>query len=475
MSITWCLRKRCDVAMTGRILIVDDMASSRSILKLKLASARYDMAEAENGRDALDKARQFRPDLILLDLMLPDLHGTEVCRRLRADPATADIPVIVVTGLSDPASRCDALRAGADDVMAKPADILMLLARMRSLLRAREIDADLGRRSRSMLEHGLAEPPPPPFETRPRIAVVAAPDSAERGWPSRLGPRLGADAQVVAPECALDLWANGTGLDLVIVATGNDPRSDGLLLMSELRARSAARAAPVCVLVPPEAREVAAMALDLGASDVLWSDYTPEEVSLRLARLNARRQQIERQRATLEAGLRLAVTDELTGLYNRRYAQSALDRTAAAARTSGRAFAVILLDVDRFKSVNDSHGHAAGDAVLCELAARLRDNLRTIDIIARMGGEEFLVALPDCTLDDARATAERLRRVVAERSFLLNPGGPVEVTISAGLAISRTPPAPAETLPELLERADRALLTAKAQGRNQVTIARTAA
>jgi two-component system cell cycle response regulator len=359
--------------------------------------------------------------------------------------------------------------------MAKPADVFLLLARMRSLLRAREIDADLGRRNRSVLEYVLAEPPPPPFEARPRIAIVAGPQCPDPAWLADARVRFGSDARIVAPENALDLWARGSGPDLVVVATANDPKSDGLLLMSELRARSAARAAPVCVLVPPEAREVAAMALDLGASDVLWSDYAPEEVRLRLSRLNARRQRIEQQRATLDAGLRLAVTDDLTGLHNRRYAQTALERMAAASQDSGLAFAVILLDVDRFKSVNDGHGHAAGDAVLCEIAARLRDNLRNIDIIARMGGEEFLVALPDCSLDDARATAERLRRVVAERAFVLNPSGQVQVTISAGLAISRVPPGPAESLPDLLERADRALLTAKAQGRNQVTIARTAA
>ena len=219
------------------------------------------------------------------------------------------------------------------------------------------------------------------------------------------------------------------------------------------------------------------MALDLGASDLLTLPLDAEETALRITLHLTRKRRADQLRRAVSTGLRLAVTDPLTGLYNRRYALAHLDRIAARAMEQGRRYAVMVLDLDRFKSVNDTFGHAAGDAVLETVAARLRENLRPSDLIARIGGEEFLVALPDATLGTARLAAERLCRVVGDTPVLLPDGrGTVTVTISVGLALGPSPSSGLDDSParEALTRADAALLGAKADGRNQVTIASAA-
>ncbi len=168
------------------------------------------------------------------------------------------------------------------------------------------------------------------------------------------------------------------------------------------------------------------------------------------------------------------MTDPLTGLHNRRYALPHLARIAERAQTAGRQFAVMVLDLDRFKSINDTWGHGAGDAVLIEVAERLKSNLRAVDLIARIGGEEFLIALPDTTLEAAQATAERLRRVVGDRPVPLpNGNGSIPVTLSIGLALGADPAA--GSVEDLIGLADRALLGSKADGRNQVKVGRSAA
>lgn len=174
--------------------------------------------------------------------------------------------------------------------------------------------------------------------------------------------------------------------------------------------------------------------------------------------------------------------DPLTGLFNRRYALPHLARIAERAAETGRGYAVMLLDLDRFKRVNDRYGHAAGDAVLVEVARRVKDSLRPVDLVARIGGEEFLVALPETGFEQACATAERLRTLIEQRPVTLPGGaGEIGVTISVGLAFGRdkTPAAGSADVEAeinaLMEQADRALYGAKASGRNTVEISRSAA
>jgi len=461
--------------MPGRILIVDDIATNRIVLKVTLASACYDVLQAGSGAEALSLAKAEHPDLILLDVLMPDINGISVCKQLKADPLTANIPILMVTSLKDSKARIRALEAGADDFLSKPIDEMTLLARVRSLLRARDTEEELQSREATCREFGFAEKGQD-FTSPAKIALVASNEAIAVDWKSELSPFLDDDIEVVSKEDALALKGNQTPPDIFVISGDLKRPDEGLRLLSELRSRALTRHAAIIMVLRAKARQQAVIALDLGANDLMSGTFEPLELALRIRTQARRKRKADRLRGTVRDGLRMAVVDPLTGLYNRRYAFSHLERIAERAQTSGKPYAVMMLDIDRFKGVNDNFGHATGDAVLIAVAQRLRDNLRHVDLLARIGGEEFLIAMPDTNLADARFAAERLRRVVRDVSVDIPMSqNKVSVTLSIGVAISSALSTEQETAEQLIKRADRALFASKSEGRNQVTLSRSAA
>jgi two-component system cell cycle response regulator len=456
--------------MNGRILIVDDIATNRILCRARLEAAFYEPLLAASGAECLDMAVAQRPDLILLDLQLPDIPGQEVLRRLRADPATRDILVIVLTGLTDSAARLAALAAGADDVIAKPAEDAMLLARVRNLLRA---NAGVEFPAGEVLASGFAEPAAP-FERGATVAVVAA--QGDRGTRLRheLSDALGGELLVLSRRQALARAAvaesapSGAPDVFIVQDDGCDP-SGTLRFLSELKSHQATRHSAVCVLGRSGEGEAAAMAFDLGADDVVGPDVTAAELAMRTRGLIRRKRRGDQKRARIEDSLRLAMVDPLTGLYNRRYALPRLASIAARAAETGKPYAVMVIDLDRFKLVNDQHGHAAGDQVLVEVARRLTANLRSGDLLARIGGEEFLAALPEAAMPLARTVAERLCHAIEERPIRLASGIKLPVTVSIGVTVADSARARPAPVAGVVETADLALLDSKGSGRNQVT------
>ncbi|MDE3028188.1 MAG: response regulator, partial [Paracoccaceae bacterium] len=349
--------------MTGTILIVDDVVTNRIVLKVKLAAACYETVQAATGAEALRLATSVIPDLILLDIGLPDIDGITVCEQLRACVATRDIPVIMVTALTDMASKIRALEAGADEFLSKPLDNQTLLARVRSLLRAREAETELRLRESTCRELGFAEPTAQ-FQGRATIGLIAAMRETSIHWRRAIAPYSCNDLVVMGRAEALSDAPLGTVPDVFVIACDLEHPGDGLRLMSDLRSRSATRHSAVCIVLPQDAKKQAAMALDLGANDLLTDPFDAQEMALRLTTLVRRKRLGDQLRNAVRDGLRLAVADPLTGLYNRRYALPHLARIAERAFQTGKPFAVMVVDLDRFKLVNDRFGHAAGDAVL---------------------------------------------------------------------------------------------------------------
>lgn len=462
--------------MSGRVLIVDDLATNRIILKVKLNAAYHETLQASSGAQALMIARAELPKMILLDMMLPDISGIEVCRRLRADPATQHIPVVIITASGDRANRLRALEAGADEFLTKPLNEVILLARIRSLMRARETEAELRLRSETWGEMDMADGETV-FAMPGKVGLVAAESAIAMAWRAALTPHLSARMQVLSPAAALADTPEGMAPDFYMIAADLGAHGSGQRLVADLRSRLASRHAAIALTLQEADPETAAMALDVGASDLLTLPLDPQETALRITLHIERKRRADALRRAVSQGLRMAVTDPLTGLYNRRYALAHLDRIALRARETGRRFAVMVLDLDRFKSVNDTWGHAAGDAVLEAVASRLRQNMRPTDLVARVGGEEFLIAMPDATIGTARLAAERLCKVIGETPVELPDGrGAVSVTASVGLALGpRLSPEPDSNLArDALGRADAALLAAKSEGRNQVILASAA-
>jgi two-component system cell cycle response regulator len=457
--------------MAGRILIVDGVATNRILLQVRLAEARYETLLAEDAATALRLLRAEAPDLILLDASLGDLSGLELLARLRADAATGDIPVIVTLPVPDAGLRVAALRAGADDVMAKPLDEDRLLASLRALLRNRQSTEELRGRDATLGPVGMTEAGAA-FDRPGLIALVTDRAEPAAHRQAALARHLPDRLVVQSRNAALD-DALAEEPDLYVIDAGLEAEGGGLRLMSDLRSRGANRHAAVCMVLSSAAGREAAMAFDLGANDVVAGDTDPQELALRLHRLLRRKRRDDQLRARLSDGLRLAVMDPLTGLFNRRYALAQLGRIAERAR---RGFAVLVIDLDRFKAVNDALGHAAGDAALVEVARRLSASLRAGDLLGRIGGEEFLVALPDTGLIEALALAERLCRAVEETPIRVDAATALSLTVSIGLATSgEAEEVPVDGVTSIVGRADQALLRSKAGGRNMVTISRSAA
>ena len=463
--------------MAGRILILDDVATNRIVLKVRLTEARYDVLVAEDAATGLQLARSRLPDLILMDGSLSGQGGLAALRQLREDPATARIPVIVMLAAGDPDARLAALQAGADDVMAKPMDEARMLARLRGLLRSCGVTEEMRVRDAALGPIGMTEAPGS-FARPGLVALVADKPGPAMQMRSALALHMSDSLVIRTRDAALGMSDDPAMPcpDVYVIAADLAGKGDGLRLMSDLRSRTATRHAAVCVHLRAPSHSEAAMAFDLGADDVIDFGLEPREVAARLRRLLDRKRRDDQLRATLSDGLRLAVIDPLTGLFNRRYALAQLGRIADRAQRGDSGFAVLAIDLDRFKAVNDSFGHAAGDCVLIEVARRLSHNLRAGDLLGRIGGEEFIVALPQTTASNALALANRLRCAVEAAPVRIDATTAIPVTISVGLAVSGpVTPSGAEPVAAALARADRALLRAKACGRNQVTTDRTAA
>ena len=454
--------------MSARILVVDDIDTNVRLLEAKLAAEYYDVLTASDGPTALAIAASEQPDLVLLDVMMPGMDGFAVCRRLKSDPETRHLPVVLVTALDGRADRIAGLEAGADDFLTKPIDDVMLFARVRSLTRLKTVMDELRAREASGR----------------RIGVIA-------GAASRLGGAGGRilivddnerQAERICAELAIehrpiieaDAWkaqmtARGP-VDLVIVNT-LAKSFDGLRFAAQLRSDEATRNLPILAIADLEERTRAVKALELGVNDILARPIDPGELSARVRTQIRRKRYTDYLRANLDHSLELAVTDQLTGLHNRRYMTGQLDALLQRAAAGGEPVSLLVIDIDHFKRVNDSFGHDAGDEVLREFAVRLASNVRAIDLPVRHGGEEFVVVMPDTELEDARRIAERIRLHVAGSPFRVMDGEELlTVTISIGVACSA---GAGDTASTLIKRADEAVYLAKSEGRNRV-IARAA-
>ena len=444
--------------MTARILVVDDVDANVRLLQAKLSAEYFDVLTATDGETALAKAAADQPDLVLLDVMMPGLDGFEVCRRLKAGAATRHIPVVLVTALDGREDRIRGLEAGADDFLAKPLDDLMLFARVRSLTQLKASIEELRKREESGRRMGLLEGEAVRQKsTGGRVLVID--DQARQA--ERISAELSSDHRVTVmadPEKALTA-ARGP-VDLIIINGASDT-FDGLKLVAQIRSNAISRAAPILVVVDPHERPRVVKALELGANDILPRPIDPQELAARCRTLIRHKRYADSLRNKLDHSLEMAVTDPLTGLHNRRYLLGQLEPLVAHAGGGGAPAAVLLLDIDHFKSINDTWGHPEGDKVIKNVASIVQQAMRESDICGRWGGEEFVCLLPGATEEVALKVAERIRATIQD-----NVKEPRPVTVSLGVSLSRA----GVPLLGMVSEADKALYISKNSGRNRVTL-----
>ncbi len=454
--------------MTARILVVDDVEPNVRLLEAKLTLEYYEVLTATDGATALEIAAAERPDIILLDVMMPGMDGFETCRRLKADPVTKHIPVVLVTALDGREDKMKGLAVGADDFVTKPIDDVILFARVKSLVRLKAVMDELREREESGRRLGVDTDGAGRLRgSGGRVLVVD--DNARQA--EKICEQLqGEHRPVIETDPAAALIAARGPVDLMIVNVSAS-EFDGLRFVAQVRSTEASRRTPILAVVDPADRPRLVKALELGVNDILSRPVDAEELDARARTQILRKRYADFLKQKLDYSLEMAVTDALTGLHNRRYMAGQLQALMSRAGQGGDPVAVLVMDIDHFKAVNDGFGHDAGDEVLREFAVRLATNVRAIDLPCRLGGEEFVVVMPGASLEDASIVADRIRRDVASLPFPIMGGAEsLTITVSVGVAASG---GNGDNPDALLKRADEGVYEAKSRGRNQV-IARAA-
>lgn len=452
--------------MTARILVVDDVPANVKLLEVRLLAEYFEVLTASNGIEALEACENGKVDVVLLDVMMPGMDGFEVCRRLKADPATSHIPVVMVTALDQTSDRIRGLNVGADDFLTKPVNDLQLMTRVKSLVRLKALSDELRLRATTTRDIGIEEllgRQAPADDGRARVLLID--ERASSG--ERIADHLRDEAEVDVqsdPQTGL-FEAAEAPYECVLISTAMTD-FDPLRLCSQLRSLDRTRFLPIMLLADPGDDSLLIRGLELGVNDYLVRPIDRQELIARLRTQVKRKRYNDRLRASVAQTIEMAVTDGLTGLHNRRYLDSHLSTLFDRAVSRRRPLSLMIADLDRFKSINDTFGHDGGDDVLREFSRRLRQNVRGIDLACRYGGEEFVVVMPDTDGAIAQRVAERIRTQIEATPFRLSrDGAEIAMTVSLGVSTLRRPN---DSIADLIKRADIALYEAKSGGRNRV-------
>ena len=443
--------------MSARILVVDDLAPNVNLLQVKLQAEYYDVLTARSGYEALEVAQNERLDLILMDAMMPGMNGFEACKRIKNNPATWHVPVIMVTALEETKDRIRGLEAGADDFVTKPIDDFNIMARVRSLLRLKMVTDQLLSHTGHTLSNsrGLLEDIE---KQKGRILLVEDHDLHATKVATPLRER---HQVIIEKDPVKAIRLAKSGIDTVIVSLVASS-FDGLRVCASLKFNEESRDVPILVIGDPEDETRFVRAYDIGINDTIMRPVEIQELKARVQTLLRRKFYADSLRENFNENLEMVVADPLTGLGNRRYFDRAIEPLFEELETHSKPFSVMVFDIDHFKRVNDILGHDMGDQILKEIAARLVTNMRAVDVVARYGGEEFMIAMPETSIDDALVAADRVRALIAGTPVYVD-GEALQITTSVGVAEVES----GENLRDVFKRADDALYKAKQEGRNK--------
>ncbi len=455
--------------MTAQIMIVDDVPANIKVLEAKLTNEYYDVITAKDGFEAIETAKQHKPDIILLDVMMPGIDGFETCRRMKEIEEIAHIPIVMVTALSEKSDRLKGLEVGADDFLTKPVNDMALFARVKSLVRIKVLLDELRLRDKTNLQMGISGTAHSFIADVSGAKILLVDDDQVQGKQilTRLSESYNVDwvedCDQVVPK------AQSGDYDIIIMSTALC-NVDGLRLASQVKSQEETRNVPLIVLVDEDDSRLMLKALEMGINDYMAMPIDKNEMVARVKTQIRRKRYQDALKSQYQKSVSMAVTDGLTGLYNRHFLNNHLDNMVRQSVKNGKKLAIMIMDMDHFKSVNDTYGHDVGDKVLKQLAAMILRISRTTDLAARYGGEEFVVLMPETDEQSAINAANRMRETVEKTPFIIGDNGEtLNRTLSIGVATSHPDGDSAESM---LKRADEALYSAKRNGRNQVKVAK---
>ena len=447
----------------SKIMIVDDEPMNVKLLAAMLPSDLYDPICAYNGGEALQKVAEESPDLILLDVMMPGLDGYEVTRILKNDLKSQDIPIILVTAFGGTDNKIRGIETGADEFINKPVNKLELLARVNSLLRLKHYQDQLKARTCSILSFTANQQQKHPFaeaDSQPRILIVEDNEMDAKliqrsleGEPYHIKlVKDGEETLNTVRQEKIDLIL----LDIML------PGKNGYEICQTLKAMEQTQNIQIIAITGLSDMDSKVKGIELGADDYLIKPVNRQELKTSVRSLLKKKVYLDKLCTKYEMAVYTAITDQLTGLYNRGYFDHFLDREVKRSLRDNTPVALLMMDIDNFKKINDVFGHQAGDRILEQLADIVKRNIRGIDLAARYGGEEFVVVMSNTDKYEAEQAGERIRQSIHAFDF---ENIDSKLSVSIGIALH---PHDAKSVEDLIEKADQALYRAKRDGKNRV-------
>lgn len=456
--------------MTACILIVDDVLTNIKVLEAKLEHGYYTILSALNGKDAIKIAQKEQPDIILLDVMMPEMDGFEVCERLKAEYSTKHIPIIFITALDDIESKIKGLNYGVEDFLSKPINDVALFARVKSIVRLKMFSDELRIRNiiNDEINHSINL-----FTTQEDInnltdaKIIIIDDDKVQS--EQVRTYLTKEFHQIYTyndnfqQCITDLKSDQT-IDLIIINMQSS-EYHGLRLCSQVRSNHNMKHIPILMLIDEESTNCIEKGMEIGVNDYLTIPVHQQELMAR-ARLQLKKKAYQDALYNhLINNMEMAITDPLTKCYNRFYFDKYL-KNKIIHKNNNHILALIMLDVDFFKKVNDIFGHLIGDKTLQQVAHLISVNIRLSDFLARFGGEEFVILLPDLSsVTDVVNCARRILETIEKHDFIIKETSH-NFTASIGIAIFNNH----DDSYSLIERADQNLYQAKSTGRNKIII-----
>jgi two-component system, cell cycle response regulator len=449
----------------NRILIVDNDPLNVKLLSAKLPADQFEILPAFSGKEALHRTMKDNPDLILLDIMMPEIDGYEVSHRLKTNPATESIPIILFTALDSSQDKVRGFESGADEFLNKPVNDIELLTRINSLLRLKHYRENLLSRAQSEKEVSAGQVSDPLEDALPPARILLVEDDERDALliqsmfsrePYHLDTvRTGEEALVLVQKKRFDLIL----LDVLL------PGWDGFEVCRQLKGLHQNKDMQIVLITCLADLDNKVRGVESGADDYLIKPVNSRELKARVKVLLKKKHCLDHLRHECERVVNSAICDGVTGLHNQTYFKKFLNLEIKRAERQKYPIGLMIIDVDDLNKINDRLGHATGDLLLRELAQLVKNNIREIDLPARCGGDEFGVVLPYADQLEAGQIVERLQNALVQWGAREGkPLGLEPITFRLGVA---SYPDDGTNAEELIQKADEALTRAKKEGKNR--------